>query len=89
MGTYHKPLEEMEIKIHGLESAILHNKETMASWEEVFRTKCRLSILKRILWHLLDTAKKFVPHSQANMPLRQDLIERIRAISMNWVACGQ
>lgn len=76
-ATYHHPLEQMEIKIHELETAILRDRETMANWEEVFRTKCRLSIIKRILWHLLDTTKKFVPHSQANLPLRQDLIERI------------
>ncbi len=77
VSTYHDPLEQMEEKIHQLETAILKNQETMASWEEVFRTKCRLSIIKRILWHSVDTAKKFVPQSQANLPLRQDLIERI------------
>jgi magnesium transporter len=78
--TYHKPLEEMEAKIHLAETAILKGQNSGTGWEEVFRIKCRLMTIKRLLWHTLNTVQKFVPHSQQNLPLRQDLAERIESL---------
>jgi len=75
--TYHRPLEQMEVMLHEFETNILKNKEGMENWEEVFRTKCKLTTIKRILWHTLNTVQKFIPFSEANLPLRQDLRERI------------
>lgn len=75
--TYHRPLEDMETLIHEFETSILKNKAGMENWEEVFRTKCRLTTIKRILWHSLNTVQKYIPFSEANLPLRQDLRERI------------
>ncbi len=75
--TYHKPLEELEIKIHKFEKAILKGGEAAPRWEDVFLTKCRLMTIKRMLWHSLNTVHKFVPHSHQNLPLRQDVTERI------------
>ncbi len=78
--TYHAPLEEMEAKIHLAETAILKGESGAGRWEEVFRIKCRLMTIKRLLWHSLNTVQKFVPHSQQNLPLRQDLAERIESL---------
>lgn len=78
--TYYRPLEEIEYQIHEFETAILKNYKTMSTWEMVFRTKCRLNIIKRILWHFLDVVQKFVPYSEANLPGKQDLIERIESL---------
>lgn len=78
--TYHAPLEFMETQIHGFEASILKNEETRSNWEDVFRTKTRLTIIKRILWHSLDAVQKFVPFSDASLPLRQDLVERIDSL---------
>lgn len=77
VNTYQRPLEEMENMIHRFETSILTTEESMAHWEEVFRTKCRLTTIKRILWHTQDTVQKFAPFSEANLPFRQDLLERI------------
>lgn len=78
--TYHRPLEEMETLIQRFETAILRNEDTAASWEEIFRTKCRLMIIKRMLWHSLNTVQKFIPYSSANLPACQDLKERIESL---------
>lgn len=75
--TYHKPLEEMELRLDRFENTVLRDRGTQIVWEEIFRIKCRLSVIKRMLWHLLNTVQKFVPHSAANMPMCQDLRERI------------
>src|SRR5688572_10050036 len=75
--TYHKPLEDAEIRIHTFERSILQDQRSMERWEEVFRTKCRLMVIKRMLWHTLNTVQKFVPFSDTNLPMRQDLRERI------------
>lgn len=75
--TFHKPLEEEEVRIHQFERAILQDSASIARWEDVFRTKCRLMVIKRMLWHSLNTVHKFVPFSDTNQPLRQDLRERI------------
>ncbi len=78
--TYHQPLEDMEMKIHEYEVSILRMRKALSNWDEVFRTKCRLTVIKRILWHLMNTVQKFVPYSETNLPLRQDVKERIESL---------
>lgn len=78
--TYLKPLEEMELQIHGFETSILKQEETLSNWEAVFRTKCRLTVIKRVLWHTLNVVQKFIPYAETNLPLRQDLRERIESL---------
>lgn len=78
--TYHQPLEEMEVLIHGFEVSILKSRRALSNWDEVFRTKCRLTVIKRILWHLMNTVQKFIPHSAENLPLRQEVKERIESL---------
>lgn len=75
--TYHHPLEQMEEQIHAYETATLKMRKPLSNWDEVFRTKCRLNIMKRLLWHTLNTVQKFIPHSENNLTARQDLKERI------------
>jgi magnesium transporter len=75
--TYYKPLEAIELTIHGFEEAILRSQKSPKSWEVVFRTKCRLNVIRRVLWHSSDAIQKFVPYTEANMPAKQDLSERI------------
>jgi len=77
--TYHKPLEEAEVQVQTFESSVLRGSQ-VGSWEDVFRTKCRLMVIKRMLWHSLNTVQKFVPYSNANLPLCQDLKERIESL---------
>lgn len=81
VDTYLPPLERMESEIHGYERSILKQEETLANWEAVFRTKCRLTVIKRMLWHTLNVVQKFIPYSEANLPLRQDPRERIESLA--------
>ncbi len=78
--TYHEPLEALEGRVHGFEQSILAQQQALANWEEVYRTKCRLTVIKRILWHMMNTVQKFVPHSELNLPLNQNLRERIESL---------
>lgn len=75
--TYYKPLEAIELNIHAFEEAILKSQKSLTTWDVVFRTKCRLNVIKRLLWHTSDAIQKFVPYTEANLPAKQDLCERI------------
>ncbi len=78
--SYHSPLEEIEAQIHKFETAIFKSKRQTDNWEALFRTKSRLMIIKRMLWHSHNTVQKFVPFSSVNQPLCQDLRERIESL---------
>lgn len=75
--TYHKPLEAMEISLDKFENSVLKDRSAPVEWEEIFLIKCRLNVIKRMLWHLLNTVQKFVPHSAVNLPMCQDVRERL------------
>ena len=78
--TYLRPLEDAEDKVHRFESSMLRNPNSRQDWEQVFITKSRLTVIKRMLWHILNSIEKFVPQSDANMPAYQELRERIHSL---------
>lgn len=84
--TFHTPLEAIEITLHGFEQGLLQSQSAWSGWKEVFRTKSQLMLIKRILWHSLNTVQKFIPFSSANVPLCQDLRERIE--NLHFFATG-
>lgn len=84
--TFGAPLDEIESDLHRYEQAVLTGQTGWNSWEDVFRTKSRLMIIKRLLWHTLSTVQKFIPFSSANVPLCQDVRERIE--SLHFFATG-
>ncbi|MBI5490375.1 MAG: hypothetical protein HY905_23765 [Deltaproteobacteria bacterium] len=75
--TFQGPLDEAELRINAFEAAVLRDHRDVASWEGVFRAQTRLTLIKRLLWHTLNAAQKFVPYSSVNQPLCQDLRERV------------
>ncbi len=77
--TYHKPLEDAEIQIHDFETALL-NSDGGRNWQKIFRTKCRLMVMKRILWHCMNAVQKFTPFSEHNLPVRENVRERIESL---------
>jgi magnesium transporter len=80
--TYYAPLERAELHVHELESNLLDRRATSrVAWREVFRTKVRVQTFKRLLWHVQNSAQKFVPRSAINEPLAEDLRERITSLS--------
>lgn len=78
--TYHSLLEAAETRIESFEMAILGSDTDISQWAHIFRTKCRLSVTKRMLWHSMNTVQKFVPQSSSNLPICQDLRERIESL---------
>lgn len=78
--TYHAPLEDAEDQIHAFEAAILTDDRDAAHWDAVFRTQTRLTVIKRMLWHTYNAVQRFVPRSERNLPLCQDLRERIESL---------
>ncbi len=83
IDTYQPALEELETQIHNFETSLLKSssKGRIETWQKVFRTKCRLTTIKRLLWHTFDAVKRFIPYSEANLPMRQDLFERMESLS--------
>ena len=78
--TYQLLIEGAEMSIHEFEMWVLHGASSDTQWDQIFRTQCRLSVTKRMLWHSLHTIQKFIPNSQANLPLCQDIRERIESL---------
>jgi magnesium transporter len=78
--TYQTPLEEAEDRVHAFENAILTDSRDRDHWEAIFHTQARLTVIKRMLWHTLNAVQKFVPRSERNLPLVQDLRERIESL---------
>jgi magnesium transporter len=79
--TYNAPLEDAESQIHEFERAILTDNRDADHWEAIFRTQARLTVIKRMLWHTLSAVQRFVPRSDRNLALCQDLRERIESLA--------
>lgn len=75
--TYHTPLEQIELQLHEYERHVFRDQGDVKSWEEIFTTKTRLMVIKRMLWHTQNVVQKFVPSSDLHRPAYQDLLERI------------
>jgi magnesium transporter len=80
VDTYQRPLEDAEIQLHAFEEAILTDQRDRAHWDAIFQTQARLTLIKRMLWHTLSAVQRFVPRSERNLPLCQDLRERIESL---------
>ncbi len=78
--TYQAPLEAAEARIHIFEAAVLTDQRDTQHWDDIFRTQARLTLIKRMLWHTLNAVQRFVPRSDRNLPLCQDLRERIESL---------
>jgi magnesium transporter len=78
--TYQPPLERAEEQVHAFELAILTDSRDREHWNAIFHTQARLTVIKRMLWHTLNAVQKFVPRSERNQPLVQDLRERIESL---------
>jgi magnesium transporter len=78
--TFHKPIESAENRIHEYEKKMLRTPNANHDWEDIFVTKSRLMVIKRMLWHILNSVQKFVPHTNANLSEFQDLRERLESL---------
>ncbi|MFT3924832.1 MAG: CorA family divalent cation transporter [Myxococcales bacterium] len=78
--TYHEPLETIEDQIHAFEASILTDQRDSAHWDAIFRTQTRLTVIKRMLWHTHNAVQRFVPRSDRNQPLCQDLREHVESL---------
>jgi magnesium transporter len=75
--TYHFPLETAEVDIHRYERSLFKSVADEKEWENIFTTKTRLNVIRRMLWHTSNAIQKFFPYSEANRLMTQDLNERI------------
>jgi magnesium transporter len=78
--TFYEPLERAENEIHRYENSILKNVGGRQDWAQIFNTKSRLMVIKRMLWHTQNTMQKFVPYSDANLSEYQDLKEEMESL---------
>lgn len=75
--TFYRPLTDTEHQLDIFERSLLRQHEPVDKWRGIFKTKNRLMVIKRMLWHAQSTVQKLVPSSEARRPLYQDLRERI------------
>lgn len=75
--TFHLPLEQAEMEIQNYEQTLFKKEEDEMGRQSIFITKSRLMVIKRMLWHTTNAVQKFVPSSDINRPLSQDLTERV------------
>ena len=78
--TFYQPLEDAERMVHDFENVLLRRQDNEASWEGLFRAKCRITNIKRLLWHTLNAVQRLAPRSHVDQPLNQDLRERIESL---------
>lgn len=78
--TYHRLLEIAEQEAHAFESTVLSDHQDAAHWDAFFHTQARLTVTKRLFWHIRDAVLKFEPHASAILPIRQDLRERLESL---------
>jgi len=79
--TYQHLLRDAETKVESFEAAVLNERPAEAAWNDVFRTKCRLTVTKRMLWHSMHVLQRFHPRSAENLPLVQDVRERVESLN--------
>lgn len=75
--TFHLPIENAEEQVHKYETNIFTSQNTPKKWQRVFLIKTRVMIIKRMLWHTLNSVQKFIPNTDTHAYLTQDLKERI------------
>ncbi len=75
--TFHLPIENAEEQVHKYETNIFTAQNNPKKWQRVFLLKTRVSIIKRMLWHTLNSVQKFIPNTDTHAYLTQDLRERI------------
>jgi magnesium transporter len=84
IATYQKPLEESETGIDMFEATVFGEHEFTGLLRRIYLIKRRVTLMRRMLSHTLDSVKKLVPASEPTAPLYQDLREN--AESMHFYA---
>jgi magnesium transporter len=81
IDTFYAPLEEAELRVNEFESKLLAQAASARiQWKDVFRTKVRIQIIKRLLWHTQNVAQKYAPHG-AGISLAAEIRERVNSLS--------
>ena len=84
IATYQKPLEDAETAIDMFEATVFGEHEFTGLLRRIYLVKRRVTLMRRMLSHTLDSVKKLVPGSEPTAPLYQDLREN--AESMHFYA---
>lgn len=75
IDTYEKPLTEAEIAIDKFEATVFGEHELGDLLRRIYTEKRRVTQMRRMLSHTLDTVQRLVPASEPTAPLFQDLRE--------------
>lgn len=76
IDTYQNSIERAELEIEGFEARLFAQARRRWTAEEVYKTKTQLLAIKRMLWHGFHAIQKFIPHTDSNLPLWQEVKER-------------
>jgi magnesium transporter len=75
IDTYDRPLTDAEIAIDHFEATVFGEHELSGLLRRIYTEKRRVTQMRRMLSHTLDTVQRLVPASEPTAPLFQDLRE--------------
>src|SRR3989344_2731946 len=79
VDTYQEPIERAELELENYEARLFAKERLRWTAEQVYETKTRLLVIKRMLWHVMHATQRFLPHSESNLPLWQEVKERVES----------
>jgi magnesium transporter len=80
IATYERPLGQAETAIGEFETTVFQEEELTGLLRRIYLEKRRVSQMKRMLLHMLDTVVKLLPAAEASAPLYQDLRENAQSM---------
>lgn len=82
VGTYERPLQTAETAIGDFETTVFNEEEQELSGllRRVHHQKRRVTLMKRLLLHTVDTVHRLIPAANGAAPLYQDLRENVQTM---------
>jgi len=75
LGSYDKPLEEMERALDAFEEDVFDSRRPAPPFRRIHFLKRRVALIKRILWQSITVIQKTVVPAERSQPYFQDLRE--------------
>jgi magnesium transporter len=80
IATYEAPLEAVEARLDGIEDDLFSEVVSASLLRDVYVHKRRVTLVKRMLWHTLNTAVRLTPIGAPSAPLFQDVRENAESM---------
>jgi magnesium transporter len=79
INSYDRPLEVIENDIDTFEHELFNRTAKALLAQEIYLIKRRVTLMKRMLWHVLSVVQRLTPSSDRSAPFYQDVRENAEA----------